>query len=188
MEALSKDLSAEATTVDGLESMFEAVDPGVMTVSSDAQSTVDVRADSIVLWTLQDAAENLGLSTRTVLRKLKTGTLCGHKILGANGPEWRIKPVAIPPQPTTTIKPSVKTVTSDSSSTQDTPQDTTVQALLKVIESQAEQIKAASEVIMYQRDQLQTKDTHIKLLTDSQHKAGWWSRFCSWAARKPSSK
>ena len=24
------------------------------------------------------------------------------------------------------------------------------------------------------------KDSHIKLLTDSQHKRGWWSRFSSW--------
>jgi hypothetical protein len=52
--------------------------------------------------------------------------------------------------------------------------------LLKVIESQAAQLKAAADVITYQRSQLEEKDSQIKLLTDSQHKGGWWARFNAW--------
>lgn len=53
-----------------------------------------------------------------------------------------------------------------------------------VIESQAHQLKAASDVIMYMRSQLEEKDNQLKLLTDSQHKRGWWTHFGSWFVSK----
>jgi len=185
MDALSKDLLSVATTVDGLDSLFETVIPGVMSVGSDDESTVDLSDNSIVLWTLQDAAGYLGLSTRTILRKLKAGSLQGRKVIGTNGPEWRITPVDMPSTVETIVRASVKTVTADGSSTQDKTIDTTVQALLKVIESQAEQLKAAADVIVYQQSQLEEKDQQIKLLTDGQYTHGWWRRFCSWALGQP---
>src|SRR5271156_5397680 len=97
MSALSKDLSAEQTTVDGLDNFFESVNADVMTVTSDTESALDVTADRIFSWTLHEAAVNLRLSPRTILRRLKSGSLRGHKILGANGPEWRIQPVDLEP-------------------------------------------------------------------------------------------
>jgi hypothetical protein len=33
---------------------------------------------------------------------------------------------------------------------------------------------------MYLRSQLEEKNDQLKLLTDSQHKKGWWARFGSW--------
>lgn len=36
----------------------------------------------------------------------------------------------------------------------------------------------------YLESQLQERDKEIKLLTDSQHKSGWWARFCSWLASR----
>lgn len=56
---------------------------------------------------------------------------------------------------------------------------------LRVIENQSNQLKAAGDVIMYLRSQLEDKENTIKLLTDSQHKSSWWSKFSSWF--KPSS-
>jgi hypothetical protein len=60
-----------------------------------------------------------------------------------------------------------------------------------VIETQAkqfdvstEQLKAASQVIMYQRSQLEERESEIKLLTDSEHKQGWWRRMTSWTKRE----
>ncbi len=32
----------------------------------------------------------------------------------------------------------------------------------------------------YLEAQLETHKEQIKLLTDSQHKRGWWAQFCSW--------
>jgi hypothetical protein len=52
--------------------------------------------------------------------------------------------------------------------------------LVAIIENQAHQLKAAGDVIMYLRSQIEEKETQLKLLTDSQHKRHWWTSFCSW--------
>jgi hypothetical protein len=54
-----------------------------------------------------------------------------------------------------------------------------------VIEGQAHQLKAAGDVIMYLRAQVEEKESQLKLLTDSQHNRGWWVRFSSWFMGKP---
>lgn len=66
-----------------------------------------------------------------------------------------------------------------SSSKNDHVQDT----VLAIVQQQSEQLKnaytyldAATARILYLQQQLENKDQEIKLLTDSQHKAGWWSR------------
>lgn len=118
------------------------------------------------------------------MRKLKTSELQGRKVIGPNGPEWRIQPVDTPDMTNSFIKTSVKAVTSDDLSTDNNTHDTHLESLLKVIESQAEQLKAASQVIMYQKSQLEQRDEQIKLLTDSQHKPGLWQQFRSWIATK----
>ena len=174
-------------TVDGLDNLFEDDTGAVSHVRGDSQATLDTTADTIVSWTLNEAANNLRLSTRTVLRKLKAGTLQGRKVIGANGPEWRIQPIDTPDMTNNFIKVSVRGVTSDNQATEDSTLDRTVQALLNVIENQtkqidvsAEQLKAASQVIMYQKSQLENKEQQLKLLTDSQHKAKWWQRLGKW--------
>ena len=182
VEALSKDLSASKATVDGLEELFDTDSADVTPVTSDTGSTEEITADSVSLWTLQETAEKLGVSTRTILRKLKTGSICGHKIMGTNGPEWRITPIDTPDLTERTVTPLVESVSSDNATNHDTTIDSTTVALLKVIESQAEQLKAATSVILYQQDQLSEKDKEIKLLTDSKQKRGAWSRFWSWFA------
>jgi hypothetical protein len=55
--------------------------------------------------------------------------------------------------------------------------------LVDIIENQAHQLKAAGDVIMYLRSQIEEKHTELtqlKLLTDNQHKRSRWTRFCSW--------
>lgn len=55
--------------------------------------------------------------------------------------------------------------------------------LMSIIESQAHQLKAAGDVIVYLRSEIDDAKTQVKLLTDSQHKqseTGWWRRFSSW--------
>lgn len=58
--------------------------------------------------------------------------------------------------------------------------DAEYQRLMSIIESQAHQLRAAGDVIVYLKSEVDEAKTQIKLLTDSQHKAGWWARFCSW--------
>lgn len=52
--------------------------------------------------------------------------------------------------------------------------------LLAVIENQSHQLKAAGDVIMYMRSQLEEKDLQLKLLTDSQKKPTKWQQFITW--------
>lgn len=51
----------------------------------------------------------------------------------------------------------------------------------KVSEAQRE-IQAAAFRNGYLESQLEIEREHVKLLTDSQHKNGWWSRFKKWCA------
>jgi excisionase family DNA binding protein len=176
MSLVQHNLSPDQSTVDGLDNLFEADTSHVMPVTSDDVSSVEITVDTIPTWTLSEAAEELNISKRTILRKLKTGELQGRKVIGPNGPEWRIQPIDTPDMTNRFVKTSVNAVTSDEQSTGDNAHDTKFESLLKVIESQVEQLKAASQVIVYQQAQLMAKDEQIKLLTDSQHKQGWWAR------------
>ena len=170
--------------VEGFEPLFE---PGSRT-PEDTYTTTPTTAVTVTGtptgWTLRMASEKLGLSMNTIRKRIKDRELHGYKVTGPNGPEWRITP------PTDT---DINTPTS-------TPQDSirvtnapTIEALLKVIEAQgkqlaasAEQLKAASQVIMYQQGQLEVKDDQIKLLTDSRRQSNWWHRFASWALGRTS--
>lgn len=52
--------------------------------------------------------------------------------------------------------------------------------LLSVIENQAHQLKAAGDVIMYMRSQLEQKDQELKLLIDKQNQPTRWYKFVNW--------
>lgn len=52
--------------------------------------------------------------------------------------------------------------------------------LIAIIESQAHQLKAAGDVIVYLRSQLDDKEQEIKLLTCSESTSGWWAKFYRW--------
>lgn len=55
-----------------------------------------------------------------------------------------------------------------------------LKTLLDVITKQAEKLEAASMRIGYLEARTENYETQIKLLTDSQHKRGWWARFGAW--------
>ena len=55
-----------------------------------------------------------------------------------------------------------------------------LKSLLEVITKQAEKLEAASMRIGYLEARTENYEKEIKLLTDSQHKRGWWARFGSW--------
>lgn len=55
-----------------------------------------------------------------------------------------------------------------------------LKSLLDVITKQAEKLEAASMRIGYLEARTENYESQIKLLTDSQKKTGYWSRFSSW--------
>jgi hypothetical protein len=135
-------------------------------------------------WTLRAASEKLGLSPNTIRKRIRTGQLRADKIIGFNGPEWRIHPPQMqqmPPTQTTAqyMYPSVEPSLGST--------DLTLETLLKIVETQAKQleiattqlaastehVKAATRVIAYQQLQLEEKNNKVKLLTDSRHHDNW---------------
>lgn len=168
-------IETDVMQLEGLEQFFEPVTDTTTTTPTDTHADVVTVTSTPTGWTLKQAADKLLVSVNTIRKRIKDRELHGYKVQGPNGPEWRITP------PTDTLSAT----TTESATVTNTP---TIDALLKVIEGQSkqidamsEQLKAASDVMMYQRSQLETRDEQIKLLTDSQHKAGWWQRFKSWA-------
>jgi hypothetical protein len=143
-------------------------------------------------WTLNIAAQALQVSVITIRRKLQKGQIKGYKVQGINGPEWRIIP---PDQPTITERTdSDQTVIFDrsqssqqSEQTMISPDHLVIDALLKRLSHVESQLANAQNELQgavwrngYLESLAETKDQQIKLLTDSQHKPGWWARFSSW--------
>ncbi len=168
----------DIVTIEGFEPLFEPPSKGLTDTHSNTGANTPTDTVTVTTtptgWTLKMASENLGLSMNTIRKRIRDRELHGYKITGPNGPEWRITP------PTDTPSDTGANTPTDTVTVTTTP---TIEALLKVIENQASQIdasidqlKAASQVIMYQKGQLEEKDQQLKLLTDSQHQGGWWNR------------
>jgi exonuclease VII small subunit len=154
--------------------------------------------------TLEESARLLNLHVDTIKKRLRKGTLKGFKVQEKFGEKWFVSseelrgraqvvtdptqvvpspgPKAVADDPPTPESAQVVSVTV-SDSEQIAPLERLVTSLERkdlVIENQAHQLKAAGDVIMYLRSQIEEKETQLKLLTDSQHKRGWWTSFCSW--------
>src|SRR5262249_31132770 len=63
----------------------------------------------------------------------------------------------------------------------DLVQDHVVEGYRQQISQLQEKLEAATFRVGYLQAQLEASQETVKLLTDSQHKPGWWRRFCSWA-------
>ena len=145
--------SCDQLSVTGLDHIFVDVIDEEIPEGSPAQnqgSPVEIPQGIPV----EEAAKLLGTSSRAVLKRLQKGTLKGHKVASKFGDKWLVDPEGIPAQ------------------NQGVPVEI-VQELLRKVE-------ALTYRNGYLEAQLAEKDTHIKLLTDSHHKPGWWARFSSW--------
>lgn len=183
----------------------ELVDPVSFTIDL-VRSVSNPDNNQSDFWTPTDAAKYYGVSVRTIRRRLQDGTLAGYKHTGPNGPEWRINPVTqIEFSPDKLDKypdaeplgPDREDILSDRSDVEPVRlvtdpdkapnSDPVVAALLtRVSDVEAQLAKAQTELQGavwrngYLEAQIEVKNKEIKLLTDSQHKPGWWSKFKSW--------
>lgn len=141
---------------------------------------------------VQEAARHLGISPRTVLRRLNKGSLDGYKIEGTFGVEWRVNLDSLDKQSQDSFDGQVISLDTveASSDSQDTIEDSLILELRDQISVLREelsreridaqrQLQAAVFRNGYLEAQLEGKDSEIKLLTDSQQraKATWWQRF-----------
>jgi excisionase family DNA binding protein len=145
------------------------------------------------MWTVDDAIRVLGITRRTVLRKLRNGELTGHKVPGPFGPEWRLYPYIGGGDRPSDLSPVTRSPGVDH---QVTDFDHRVTAILSTdltdeLRKQIADLKAENVALQkdlqganwrngYLESQTEIKDQQIRLLTDSQHKIGWWAKFSSW--------
>lgn len=169
----------DALSVDGFESLLGSGDIPCDLVTGD-MSPPDLAGD---MWTIEDAIEHLSITRRTVLRKLKSGELKGYKVPGQYGPEWRVYP------PDLGGDKGDDRVTGDMSPGDRHPVIVDQSILLvDELRKQIAELRVENQTLQrdlqganwrngYLESQAELKDQQIKLLTDSQHKVGWWSKF-----------
>lgn len=176
------ELPADHLTVEGLEHVLKTGDTGGDLSPGDSMAPGDPPGD---MWTLDDATRQLGVTKRTVLRKLKNGELAGYKVPGPFGQEWRIYPGDKSGDTAGDLSPAIE-------SPGDLGVSPPVPSLVEELRRQVNELKSENQSLQkelqaaswrngYLESQVQSQDMQIKLLTDSQHKVGWWRRFCSWA-------
>lgn len=173
-------------TVEGLEHVFEPGDNGGDLSPGDSTPPGDQPAD---IWTVDDAIRHLGVTRRTILRKLKNGELVGYKVPGPFGQEWRIHPVDKGGDFTGDLAPP-------SLSSGDQPVSPPDSGLVDEFRRQILELKTENQTLQkelqgahwrngYLESQMLEREKEIKLLTDSQRKVGMWRRICKWLAGGP---
>lgn len=182
MGDLALDSSTDPLAIDGLEHVLESDD---VTVSDSAQTTTETMSDTVgqVIGekvSITEAAIRLGVSERTIQRRITRGQLATEK--DAAGRVY----VTCPTQSDT-----VSVNVGQSSGTDGHPSDSVGRnesksdqdQLWEMVRSQAAKIEALTARNGWLESQLHERQEDIKelkLLTDSQHKRGWWARFGSW--------
>jgi hypothetical protein len=141
--------------------------------------------------TVEEAAKRLGISANAVIKRLGKGKLAGKKVPGQFGSKWSVDPDAVPQEILVDlVDGTAQEIPGNSKGTASPAQEQpgyadglaqkSIDVLGDVIRQQTEQIKIQNDLIKHLSEQVQVKDLQMKLLTDSQHKPGWWSRFSSW--------
>lgn len=145
------------------------------------------------------AAVQLGLSVSGVLKRLRTGNLQGFKVRAKRGEKWLVCPTSLPEG----VLDSQKESSLSGEGVLDLMEDSSKESLHQseessVLSSEIEweihptnvqsntanidvaellrKLEGATYRIGYLESKLEERDNQIKLLTDSQHKIGWWAR------------
>jgi excisionase family DNA binding protein len=175
----------------GIEPAQEAVQESATMVQESAPEDVDLAQEVLAeapegYWTTEEAAKHLGVSQRTIFKRLKEGVIKGIRVQGKYRVEWRIEPVetSIPGievafEDDDEIRSSygadqegaperAQTLREQASGASLRLQE--LESLLGVIREKDQLLQAATYRNGYLEAQLAYKEQEIKLLTDSQHK------------------
>ncbi|MBX9772188.1 MAG: helix-turn-helix domain-containing protein [Candidatus Obscuribacterales bacterium] len=176
-----------ASPMDGLDELFDAeVVPG---------TTKPYQVGPTEGLPVEQAAKILGLSSKTVKDRLRKGTLQGYKVADKFGERWMVclkehhqvlpgtTDLVVPTKvgPTNEDEPVLPGPTDcEVAATVSSEQSPEMLALLALLEQRDRELQAAAFRNGYLESQLEIHREQIKLLTDSQHKQGWWSRLAAW--------
>jgi hypothetical protein len=202
------ELINDPLAVEGLENLFDQDSP-LKIISSDStvqdsteqvpRSVQDVPSGLVHPISVDEAAKLLNISSNAVCKRLRKGTLVGTKIAGKFKDEWLVEGaglIEILNVDFSSVQDSSDEISDKERTFQDQAEtrDRSVQespdaalTLLALIEKQAAKLEAAAGQIGYlqakmeeQNKQLEQKTEQLKLLTDSQHKRGWFQKFTNW--------
>ena len=132
---------------------------------------------------VDEAARRLGISTNAALKRLRKGKLKGRKVSGQFGEQWLVDVSAVPEQIEIELE-AEPSLAQGSAQTSEGAKPSSAEG------SASERLDRESEllqlVIQLSKENgalqalLTEREHQIKLLTDSQHKPGWWRRTWSW--------
>ena len=122
---------------------------------------------------------HFSVSEKTILRRLQKGSIKGHKVPGQFGLEWRISgKVEIEP---VDKKGALDRTPQDVIEAWDSPrQDRLIDEQKQEIEALRAKLEGAIYRNGYLESKLEEREKQILMLTDRQHKPGWWAKFSSW--------
>jgi len=192
--------NVDLISVDGLDDVFaeviqgtpETIPEGTPEITGESPEAIPVQSKDIPQGVpVEEAARVFGTSTRAIIKRLQKGTLSGFKVPSKFGDKWLVSPEAIP----TSVESKPETIPEGTSEiagespeaipvqSKDIPQGVPVeivQDLLKKVEALTYRNGYLESQVAERDRQIESHENQIKLLTDSQHKRGWWARFSSW--------
>lgn len=183
----------DSTSVDGLEEVFITSEPAT-TTSEDSELPEVIGSTASELLNTEEAAKRLGISSRAVINRLKSGSLPGKLVQGKYRKEWRVFGDALrksseePPEikiensepseaPTRNASEGLRSSSERSEGSSDS---TAILGLLEQNKRLMDQLNALTYRNGYLESKLEEREREVKLLTDSQQRQGWWARFASW--------
>jgi hypothetical protein len=183
----------DSASVEGLEEVFCTSEENTSTSEASEEPHI-IGGSASELLNTEDAAKKLGISSRAVINRLKAGTLPGKQVQGKYRKEWRVfwneVPKSSEEQPEIRIEGSEASeepakrhseeFRSSSERSEDTSESTAILGLLEQNKRLMDQLNALTYRNGYLESKLEEREKEVQLLTDSQHKRGWWSRFGSW--------
>jgi len=119
-------------------------------------------------WTIKEAAEALGISEKTVRRRIKDGTLKAEQVPGKYGIEYRILDLkdALP------LEPLDKGL--------DIEEDIALAKALDIIKALQEENERLAGQVGFLQAQVLELDSKIRLLTEPELKQSWWQKLLWW--------
>lgn len=169
----AKEIKSSTVDTEGLEPLFQ------VDLEPKDQDQIQFQVDLVPL---AEAAKRLGVSRRYAQKLVTTGKIPAIKD-GAG--RWLVKVALGQIQ----IQDQVEQIEFQDQIQMEPAsfqiQDQVIQGYQDQVRQLQEKLEAATYRVGYLQAQLESSKDTIKLLTDNQHKSGWWTRFCSWFKAAP---
>ena len=131
-------------------------------------------------WTIKEAAEALGLSEKTIRRRIKDGTLKAEQSQGKYGIEYRITDIkdikdALPLDKGLDIEENMTMAKA-----LDIEGNMAIAKALDIIKALQEENERLAGQVGFLQAQVLELDNRVRLLTEPKRKQSWWQRLLWW--------